>query len=356
MKGYAVNFSFDDQQREFSATLRRALEKKAPLARWLQPLPDDPAWSILTNELQAAAPDLGEDVGGLDLTAVELAITAEELGRVVAPTAFVAGVFAQGLLAAAGAATRDDLVAAAEGRPLLLGGEPAGDWAELTLEEDTTLSGSFLAPVGARTAEVIVALANNPSGGRVLAVGDLAGASVDPVDGIDPTAGSARVVLDRLPVVVHELVDPDAAVAFARRRARLAVAAQALGGARACLVLTSEYATQREQFGVPIGRFQAVKHRLADLFVETELAASAVYLAACETDPSTAELATDIAYEVATATYRRAAGDCIQLHGGIGFTWEHVAHLHLERSSLLASLAPGASRATRYDQLASADT
>ena len=73
-----------------------------------------------------------------------------------------------------------------------------------------------------------------------------------------------------------------------------------------------------------------MKHRLADLFVETELAASAVYLAACESEPNAAEVATDTAYDVATATYRRAAGDCIQLHGGIGFTWEHVAHLHLE--------------------------
>jgi alkylation response protein AidB-like acyl-CoA dehydrogenase len=350
-----VNFSFDDQQREFSATLRRALDKKAPLARWLEPASDDPAWLLLTTELQASAPDLPDDAGGLDLTPVELAITAEELGRVVAPTAFVAGVFAQGLLASGGAATKADLLAATAGRRLLLGADPAGDWAELHLDGGNRLSGSFLAPVGARAADGVVAVASTPDGGRVLAVGDLARATVEPLDSIDPTAGSARVVLDRLPVAVHEVAELDASMAFARRRARLAVAAQALGGARACLALTAGYATQREQFGTAIGSFQAVKHRLADLFVETELAASAVYVAACETDPSKADLATDIAYDVATATYRRAAGDCIQLHGGIGFTWEHVAHLHLERSSLLAFLVPGPSRAARYDHVTSVD-
>ena len=350
-----MNFSFDDQQREFSATLRRALDKQAPLGRWLQPMADDPAWPLIATELQAAAPDLPDDVGGLGLSAVELAITAEELGRVVAPVAFVAGVFAQGLLAAGGDDTKNELLASAEGRRLLLGADPAGDWADLDLEADGRLSGSFLAPVGARTAEVIIAVANASDGGRALAVGSMAGATVKPLDGIDPTAGSARVVLDHLPVAVHEVADVDATIASARRRARLTIAAQALGGARACLSLTAQYATQREQFGAAIGSFQAVKHRLADLFVETELAASAVYLAACETDPEVADLAIDTAYEVATATYRRAAGDCIQLHGGIGFTWEHVAHLHLERSSLLAFLAPGASRAERYDLLASVD-
>ncbi len=349
-----MNFSFDDQQREFSATLRRALEEQAPLARWLQPMDDDPAWRLITSELQASAPDLAQQAGGLDLSPVELAITAEELGRVVAPAAFVAGAFAQGLLVAAGDAAHDALRESAEGRRLLLGADPAGDWTDLQLNAGGRLSGSFLAPIGARDADVIVAVATRADGGRALAFGSLTGALVDPLEGIDPTAGSARVVLDDHPVSVHEIADLGPAISSARRRARLTVAAQALGGARACLALTAQYATQREQFGAAIGSFQAVKHRLADLFVETELAASAVYLAACESEPNAAEVATDTAYDVATATYRRAAGDCIQLHGGIGFTWEHVAHLHLERSSLLAVLAPGSSPAERYDALGSA--
>jgi len=350
-----VNFSFDDQQREFAATLRRALEKQAPLARWLQPVDDDPAWQLVASELQALAPDLPDEVGGLDLSAIELAITAEELGRVVAPAAYVAGVFAHGLLAAAGEAATDELRAASEGRRLVLGADPAGDWAELGLDTDDCLSGSFIAPVGARSAEVVVAVVRRSDGRLVLAVGPLADAELEPLDGIDPTAGSARVVVNHLSVTVHEVPDLAGAVVAARRRGRLSVAAQALGGARACLSLTVQYATQREQFGSAIGSFQAVKHRLADLFVETELAASAVYLAACETNPEAVDAALDTAYDVATTTYRRAASDCIQLHGGVGFTWEHVAHLHLERSSLLAFLAPSASRADRYGLLASVD-
>jgi alkylation response protein AidB-like acyl-CoA dehydrogenase len=347
-----VNFSFDDQQREFAATLRRALEERAPLARWLQPVEADPAWQLITADLQAAAPDLPEGSGGLDLSPVELAITAEELGRVVAPAAFVAGVFAQGLLAAGCASARPELRLATAGRRHVLGADPSGDWCQLTLEADGTVSGSFVAPIGARGSDAVVGIATAPGNRRLLVVAEMAGADVQPLEGIDPTAGSARVVLDHQPATSFEDVDVDEAVATARRRARLTLAAQALGGARGCLALTALYATQREQFGAPIGTFQAVKHRLADLFVETELAASAVYLAACETDPTVAALAIDTAYDVATGTYRRAAGDCIQLHGGIGFTWEHVAHLHLERSSLLALLAPGATRADRYDVLA----
>jgi alkylation response protein AidB-like acyl-CoA dehydrogenase len=344
-----VNFSFDDQQREFAATLRRALEERAPLARWLQPMEADPAWQLITADLQAAAPDLSEDAGGLGLSIVELAITAEELGRVVAPAEFVAGAFAQGLLAAGGDATRAELRASAHGGRFVLAADPSGGWRDLALDAAGDLTGSFVAPIGARTADAMVGIATSVDGTAVLAVADISGATVLPLDGIDPTAGSARADLDRHPATVYEIPELDDAVAYARRRARLTVAAQALGGARACLALTTLYATQREQFGAPIGSFQAVKHRLADLFVETELAASAVYLAACEPDPATAERATDSAYDVATATYRRAAGDCIQLHGGIGFTWEHVAHLHLERSSLLAVLAPGRSRADRYE-------
>jgi len=350
-----VNFSFDEQQREFAATMRRALDDRAPLARWLHPMDDDPAWLLVATELQAVAPDLAEDDGGLGLSAVELAITAEELGRIVAPAAFVAGVFAQGLLVAGGDATHDALCESAAGRRLLLGADPSGDWAVLHLEADGRLSGTFLAPIGARTADLLVAVAVRPDGSRALVAGSLSGAIVQPLASIDPTAGSARVVFDDHPVSTYEVADVDGAIASARRRARLAVAAQALGGARACLALTAQYATQREQFGVPIGSFQAVKHRLADLFVETELAASAVYLAACEIEADAAEAATDTAYEVATATYRRAAGDCVQLHGGIGFTWEHVAHLHLERASLLAVLAPGRTRAERYELPASVD-
>jgi len=346
-----VNFSFDEVQREFVATLRRALEQQAPLSRWLQPGPDDPAWQLITTDLQAAAPDLPEDVGGLDLSAVELAITAEELGRVLAPTAFVAGVFVHGLLAAGGPATRAELLEATTGRVAVLAADPADDWCGLVLEPDGSVSGSFVAPIGARIAQVAVGIAVDADGDRVLVVIDLSKATVQPIEGVDPTAGSARVVLDHHPGTVHHGIDLPTAIGAARRRARLTVAAQALGGARSCLDLTVQYAGQREQFGAAIGSFQAVKHRLADLFVETELAASAVYLAACETDPGAADTSTDAAYDVATSVYRRAAGDCIQLHGGIGFTWEHVAHLHLERSSLLGVLAPVSSRAQRYDDL-----
>lgn len=346
-----MNFSFDDEQREFSATLRRALTARAPVTRWLEPNEPDPAWRLLVDELQASAPDVPDDAGGLGLSTVELAITAEELGRVVAPTAFVAGVaLAQSLLLAAGAPAAKLLGESLDGRALVLGADPAGSWTELEFDADRgTLSGSFVAPVGARAADTLVAFATAADGGAcVLAVAELDGARIVPIDGIDPTAGSAVVTLDRLPTSVCATDDLDRIEAAARRRAQLVVAAMALGGARACLDTTVGYASQREQFGSPIGAFQAVKHRLADLLVETELAASAVYLAACELSDAAGELSAPAALDVATATYQRAARDCIQLHGGMGFTWEHPAHLHLERAHLLAALLGGTDRDRRY--------
>jgi len=344
-----VQFSFDSEQQEFAAALRRALADRAPLTRWLTPGAADGSWRLINEQLQAGAPDVPEHAGGLGLSAVELAIAAEESGRVVAPVALVAGMgITHSLLLAAGEPAAGLLEEAVSGRQLVLGADPAGAWIELHLEAPSTVSGSFYAPIGAREADAVLALVTTPDGGRDLVTVDLESSAVEPLEGIDPTAGSARVTLQAAPVTFHAPDIDDSVLAAARRRARLVIAAQALGGARSCLEMTTTFAGQRVQFGQPIGSFQAVKHRLADLFVETELAATAVYLAACELTGPSAESATASAYDVASSVYQRAARDCIQLHGGMGFTWEHPAHLHLERAQLLASLLGPSSPAERY--------
>lgn len=355
-----MNFSFDGEQREFAATLRTALTDRAPVSRWLQSdagAATDPAWSLLVNDLQAVAADVPEDAGGLGLSAVELAIIAEELGRVVAPAAFTGGVaLAQGLLIEAlrlqgpGGSAAKALADSVAGRRLMLGAAPDCPRTQLTLDENFGVTGTFVAPVGAVGAETIVAIADT-SGGSALVTIDAASAEITALAGIDPSAGSAQVCLVGAPATVVLRDGVDQAQAWARRRARVVLAAEALGGARACLDMTVLYATQREQFGTAIGAFQAVKHRLADLLVETELAASAVYLAACElaTRDDSSELSSRAAVDVATRVFQQAVRDCIQLHGGMGFTWEHPAHVYLGRAELLAAVHDSVGQAQRYD-------
>ena len=367
-----MNFAFDAEQRELSAVLRDALGREAPVPRWLGSEFDtaaDPAWDVLARHLQALAPDLPAAHGGLGLSSVELAIVAEETGRVVSPAAFTASVaLAQSLLsavvlsgsgepAARGALERaalgiryavtSDLLALMAGPTTEAAS--AGEIApalSVTLSGSgldsgrTTVSGRASVPAGALSAQRLLVLAAGP-GLPVLAEVNTTAAVMEPAGGIDPTAGSALVTLEDAPAVVLLTAEAvTAAAAAARNRARLIIAAQALGGARACLDLTVQYAGQRIQFGVPIGSFQAVKHRLADLFVETELAASAVYLAACEqaAGASSGGLSALAALDTATEVFVRAARDSIQLHGGIGFAWEHPAHVYLGRALLFASL------------------
>jgi alkylation response protein AidB-like acyl-CoA dehydrogenase len=383
-----MEFAFNTDQRELSGVLRAALERDAPVSRWLSAgfdPADDPAWRLLARDLQALAPDVPEELGGLGLTPVELTIVAEEAGRVVAPAAFTASVgIAQSILLAAvragaaradGAAVRTALAQAAGGTryavtdELTAGGEASG---QLTLSPAGRVSGRAAVPAGAAGAQRLLVLAATPAG-PVLADVAAAATGITPAAGIDPAAGAALADFDDVPAVV--LLSPGQTgvtagvtagitagvtaggiAAAGRDRARLVVAAQALGGARACLDMTVRYAGQRVQFDVPIGSFQAVKHRLASLFVETELAASAVYLAACQqSDGSQAELATLAALDTATTVFVRAARDCIQLHGGIGFTWEYPAHLYLTRALFLSSLL-GSERAARERMYALAAT
>jgi alkylation response protein AidB-like acyl-CoA dehydrogenase len=359
-----MNFAFDGQQRELSEVLRGALGRDARVSRWLASGFDpaaDPAWDVLARQLQALAPDLPAEYGGLGLSSVELAIVAEESGRIVSPAAFTASVaLSQSLLAAVARSGAGEPAARAAVKRAALGiryavtAELLGliSGAAATPPEirftapGQTLSGRAMVPVGARSAQRLLVLAS-ADGTPVLAEVDAAAAATEPADGIDPTAGSRLVTFADAPAAVLAAAEAVAAAAeAARTRARLVIAAEALGGARACLDLTVAYVGERVQFGVPVGSFQAVKHRLADLFVETELAASAVYLAACEQFAGAGQLSALAALDTAAGAFVRAARDTIQLHGGMGFTWEHPAHVYLGRALLCASLL-GSQQAAR---------
>ena len=144
----------------------------------------------------------------------------------------------------------------------------------------------------------------------------------------------------RLPASARLPGDGAALLARALERARIALAAESLGGAERCLALSVDYAKTRVQFGRAIGSFQAVKHRCADMLTLIETARSAVYWAAfcAASDDPELSVAAAIAHSYVGDAYLRAAGDTIQIHGGMGFTWEHDAHLHLRRARSSAEL------------------
>ncbi|MEP6245340.1 MAG: acyl-CoA dehydrogenase, partial [Marinomonas sp.] len=164
------------------------------------------------------------------------------------------------------------------------------------------------------------------------------GVSVNAPTTMDQTRPLCQVTLDG--AAGDALPDGAAAIAAAQSAGMLCLSAEALGGAQEALDRTVIYAKERVQFGRAIGSFQAYKHRLADMVIEIEQARSAVYWAACAIDEGSeeAQLAIHAAKAFCADTFFKCAGDMIQLHGGIGFTWEHDAHLFFKRARSIQTL------------------
>ncbi|HVV12690.1 acyl-CoA dehydrogenase [Amycolatopsis sp.] len=256
---------------------------------------------------------LPEEYGGSGYGLAELAVVVEGLGAEIAPGPFVPTTVASALIAETGspaqrAALLPGLADGSVRASLALDGEagPAlgGVWAGLHLFS--------------RGEDIVVV-----RGGRA-----------EPLDALDPSLGAARLDLAGS---VAEAVLPGAAP-VARRLLRTLVAAEAAGGAQSTLDQALAYAKVREQFGRTIGGFQAVKHHLANMLVRAELAVAAAWDAARATPGPEADLAAAAAATVAIDGYLANSRMNIQLHGGIGFTWEHDAHLYLRRASALAAL------------------
>jgi alkylation response protein AidB-like acyl-CoA dehydrogenase len=269
-----------------------------------------------------------ETNGGSGFGLPELAIVVEELGRGLAPGPFVPTVIASAVLAAAGGGVADKLL------PGLASGETAG---AVTLGGDVELrdgavSGSAGVVLGGGLADVLLV-----GVGDDVAVVDLHadGATVEVPPNIDPTRRAARVTLTNaaaevLPGARQTLID----------LARLIVAAEATGIARECTDEAVAYAKVRQQFGRPIATYQAVKHHCANMLVATELATAAVWDAAraAATGGDQLSYAAAVAATLAIPAADLCANLNIQVHGGIGFTWEHDAHLYLRRATALGAI------------------
>jgi hypothetical protein len=276
---------------------------------------------------------LPEDVGGSGYGLPELVVVLEQLGAAVAPGPFLTTVIASAVIAdQAGPDVRSGLL------PGLADG---------SVVAGLGLNGSLAVEGNVVTGDAGVVLSAGPADLLVLSVGEdgifvvpsgRAGLVVTPVASLDPTRRSARVRLDSVALEDGELLRGarGRAVDFARTLA----AAEAAGGARECVEMASEYAKVREQFGRVIGTFGPVKHHCADMLVAAELATAAVWESARAAggDPRQFSLTSAIAAAQAIPAYLRNSQLNIQVHGGIGFTWEHDAHLLLRRSASLAAL------------------
>jgi alkylation response protein AidB-like acyl-CoA dehydrogenase len=281
---------------------RRALDKP--------PVEPGTVWTQI-GHLGWAGLHLPEDRGGAGYGLAELAIVLERLGAEVASGP---------LLSTAVASTVIDRVGTEEQRASLLPGLADGSTpASIGVGGDLLLGGAW-----GRLHLV-------PTGNDLVVVG---AQNLEPVPGLDPSLGLARLPSGE---VTGEVLSGGARVA--RTVLRTLAAAEAAGGARACLDTALAYAKVREQFGRTIGSFQAVKHHLADMLVRSEQAVAAAWDAARVTaGGEEAEFAAAVAAVVALDAYQANARMNIQVHGGIGFTWEHDAHLYLRRAGALAAL------------------
>jgi len=333
---------------------------------------DDEVWALLTGQLGLSGIAVPEEYGGSGYGPVELGIVLEEMGRalLVAPyfgTVALAGQalaasgdteamrrwlpgIADGSLTAALAVAEDsgswdltDVTAAAE--PVA---EPTGGWA---------VTGTKLFVVDGDTADLLLVVARAPDGPGVFAVeGAAAGVDRARLDTLDLTRALASVTLQGAPAT-RVGADRDATewLAEVTNLVLAALAAEQIGGAARCLDLAVEYAKVRQQFGRPIGSFQAIKHKCANLLLEVESGRSAVYhaSAAVAGHQPDAALAAALAYAYCSQAFTHAAKECIQIHGGIGYTWEHDAHLYLRRAKSSELLfGPPARQRTRLAELA----
>ena len=276
---------------------------------------------------------LPESVGGSGFGLPEAAIVLEELGRVCAPGPAVPSIIAGAVIHALGGDDHPDLAGLAAGTTtatIAVGAPP------LAIVDDV-VSGTLEAVILGAEVDLLVAPVH--VGDRIEWVVLGAGqCSAAPVISTDLTRSVATVAVDGAVIEGARRLGPGPA----ERLAGLLLAAEAVGAASWCVTETARYATERVQFGRPIGQFQGVKHRCADMLADLELSRAAVW-DACRGGPDDEQrLAVAAAAALAPDAAYRIAKDCVQLHGGIGFTWEHDAHLYLRRVMATRSLLPDA--------------
>jgi alkylation response protein AidB-like acyl-CoA dehydrogenase len=323
-----MDFGFSDDQRDIKRTARDLLGERAGAERVRELAEaqrlDDALWRELC-ELGWPGIALGEEHGGQGLGTIELAILAEELGRAVAAVPFLPTVMAAAMIEQGGSPAQRERWLGPLARGEITGALASGD------------EGGAELVIGAPQAAVIV-IVHDDQTARLLGADDC---EVTPLSSIDPTRSAGRVSAG---ADAGEELAGDVAAGLGR--ALVAASAELVGVADRALEMTVAYVKERRQFGVPVGSFQAVSHRCAQMLLDTEKARSATSFAAWAADADPERLAESAAMAKAAASDagREVTASAIQAHGGIGFTWEADVHWLYKRAQLDSALLGGASR------------
>ena len=354
-----MDFDFSEDQKQLKGEARRFLSARCPLSLVRSALEEDEerrASRALFKEIAElgwCGTAIPEASGGLGIGHVELCAIAEELGRALAPVPFASSIyfFAEGVMAGGSAEQRLRLLprlARGEIVGCLATAEGSGAYQHRSIGchvRAGRLNGVKLPVIDGDVADFALVLAAEARGASLF-LADLTDPGVQrtALQSLDPSRGVARLSFSDVPV---ELVGgAGAGGALVERifnRAAISIAFEQLGGADRCLELARDYALERHTFGRPIGSYQAVKHRLVDMYVKNELARSTAYYAAWALAGAAAELprAAAMARVAASDAFGFASRESIQIHGGIGVTWEASPHLFFRRARHL-SLACGA--------------
>ncbi len=353
-----MKFSFSSEQEEFRSNLRRLLADRAPVKEARRLMETDAGWEregwqALNSGLGLTAVRIPEEYGGFGFGFGELCIVLEEMGRaIVCAPYFATTVLGAGAILNAGTHAQKAAllpgIAAGDTTATLASAEDSGSWEPASTTLTATASGSGYRLNGHKsfvidghTADLIVVLARAPgsTGDAGLSLftvsGDAAGLSKRLLKTQDPTRKLARLSFENVEAAL--LGTEGAAAAPAARTITEAVVCltnEMVGGAERLREDALAYAMMRMQFGKPIASFQSMKHKAADMLLDVELAKSAAYYAAAALDDGDDDVAAmaSLAKAGASDAYTQTAVHAVQIHGGIGFTWDNDTHLWFKRA------------------------
>ncbi len=352
-----MDFGFSEEQEMLRDAAREFLMGECPMTYVRQMMDDergfsDDQWKKLS-ELGWTGLIVPEEFGGAGLSMVDMVVVLEEMGKMVMPGPFLASTILGGVALDLGGSQAQKqrylpALAMGEKRATLAQVEESGRWdapgIALAAQSDGSgyrLKGTKLFVHDAHNSDVLVVAARTSGDGEDGVTLFLVDAGPGVVSRVLKTMDQTRKLCE---VELDVEVGPDAVLGEVGAgwgllsrvvdRAKVGLCAEMCGGAQRVLDMSVEYAKVREQFGKPIGSFQAIQHKCADILVQVESAKSATYYAAwaVSEDVAEAHLAACMAKAYCSDAYREVAGEGIQIHGGIGFTWEHDMHLYFKRA------------------------
>jgi alkylation response protein AidB-like acyl-CoA dehydrogenase len=355
-----MDFSFTSDQQLLKNSARAFLDEHCKPAAvrllWDDPRGEsDTMWKEMA-QLGWLGLALPEAYGGSGLGMVESAILLEEIGRAACPGPYWPTALAAAAIESAGTEAQKkrwlSAIATGDARATLALLDADLDWDPAALATRAqkapagfTLSGTKRFVPWAHVANVLLVPAKTPEGPTLFLVDPSSpGLKLSPVQGMDLATRWIQLDLDKVPVAADAVLGAPGQAAplltSLLRRGAVGAAAEMLGAARRCLDMAVGYAKVREQFGQPIGSFQAIRHKCSDMLLEVENSHSAVYYAAWALDANADDqaLAASVAKAYVGDASRKVCGEAIQVHGGIGFTWEYDLHIYFKRAKALETM------------------